>query len=68
MNSQIFQGNWEQVKGQMKQTWGWLTDNDLMQIEGNQEEIYGKIQARTGCSEEEARREVEAFNSRSSWH
>lgn len=48
MNAQITKGNWNIIKGQLKQRWADLTDNDLQYIEGKEEELYGRIQKRTG--------------------
>ena len=33
------QGNWKQLTGQVKTQWGKLTDDDLMQINGNREQL-----------------------------
>jgi uncharacterized protein YjbJ (UPF0337 family) len=38
------EGNWKQVKGQAKEKWGKLTDNDLNVINGQRDELEGKIQ------------------------
>lgn len=61
MNKDIFQGNWEMLKGELKQFWGKLTDDDLQQIKGNQEEIFGKLQKYYGFTKEEAKKAVEDF-------
>jgi len=57
ISQQELQGNWNQFKGQIKNKWGQLTDNDLTQAEGNVERLVGMIQQKTGT----ARREVEEF-------
>lgn len=54
MNKDIFQGKWEEMKGKIKKQWGKLTDDDLTQIEGNSQEIYGKLQKHYGYSRDEA--------------
>ena len=43
MNSDIIQGKWKQIKGQVKQKWGELTDDELDQIDGKRDELVGKI-------------------------
>lgn len=48
MNSDQFKGKWTQFKGEVKQQWGQLTDDDLMEIEGNYEKFRGKVQERYG--------------------
>ncbi len=59
MNEDVFKGNWKQIKGNAKQWWGKLTDDDLNRIEGRQEELVGRLQERYGWSKEEARTEVD---------
>lgn len=61
MNADIFEGKWEEVKGKVKQAWGALTDDDLKQIEGNQQEIYGKLQKYYGYSKEETEKVISDF-------
>ena len=41
-------GNWNQIKGNLKQKWGVLTDNDLAYQEGQEDELVGRIQEKTG--------------------
>ncbi len=41
-------GNWNEIKGQTKQKWGNLTDNDLDYEEGKQDEWFGNLQEKTG--------------------
>jgi len=50
-----FFGNWNIIKGKIKQKWATLTDDDLQFVEGKQDELIGRIQKRTG----EAREAVE---------
>ena len=62
MNKDIFEGKWEEIKGQIKQTWGKLTDDDFTQIKGSQQEIYGTLQKHYGYSKEQAEKAVKEFN------
>lgn len=64
MNSDILKGKWNQVKGNIKQQWGDLTDNDVARIEGNYDEFVGVLQERYGYSRERAEREVNDYLSR----
>ena len=48
MNSLTMKGNWNVLKGRLKQKWANLTDNDLTYVEGKEEELIGRIQKRTG--------------------
>lgn len=61
MNRDIFKGKWEETKGSIKAFWGKLTDDDLQEIEGNQQEIFGKLQKHYGYSKDEAEKAVEKF-------
>ena len=54
MNKEHFKGSWNVTKGKIKQRWGELTDNDLTQIDGNYDELIGKLQLRLGKSKDEA--------------
>jgi uncharacterized protein YjbJ (UPF0337 family)/ElaB/YqjD/DUF883 family membrane-anchored ribosome-binding protein len=53
------EGNWKQVKGQAKEKWGQLTDNDLNVINGRRDQLEGKIQERYGYAKDRARKEVD---------
>ncbi len=46
-------GNWNELKGRIKQKWGDLTDDDLTYEEGKDDELIGKIQKKTGRTQEE---------------
>jgi len=53
MNQEQFKGGWDQLKGALKKQWGKLTDDDLLQIEGDQDKFNGTIQKRYGDNKEE---------------
>ncbi len=48
MNTLEFKGDWNMVKGKLREKWAYLTDNDLEFIAGRHEELYGRMQKRTG--------------------
>lgn len=50
-------GNWNIVKGKLKEKYGELTDDDLAYVEGKEDQLLGRIQKRTGEAEETIRRE-----------
>ena len=56
-----FKGSWNEVKGKLKQKYGDLTDDDLIFVEGKEDELLGRLQQRLGKSKEELRREIETF-------
>jgi uncharacterized protein YjbJ (UPF0337 family) len=57
------QGNWNQYKGQIKEKWGKLTDDDLMRIGGNRDQLIGILQQRYGMAKDRIEEQVEAFTS-----
>jgi uncharacterized protein YjbJ (UPF0337 family) len=70
MNTDILQGNWKQLQGQIKIWWGKLTDDDLDVIAGNRDKLVGKLQERYGWAknsiEEEVTRRLRDFDAQSS--
>ena len=52
MNRLQFKGDWNIAKGKLKQRWGSLTDDDLRFVEGEGDELIGRIQKRTGETRE----------------
>jgi uncharacterized protein YjbJ (UPF0337 family) len=61
------EGNWKQVKGQVKEKWGKLTDDDLTAINGKREQLEGKIQERYGVAKDQARKDVDDWYGSQSW-
>ena len=59
MNKLQIKGNWNEIKGKMKQKFADLTDDDLTFAEGKEDELLGRLQKRLGKSEEEIRRAIE---------
>ncbi len=54
-------GNWNELKGKLKQQFAVLTDNDLMFEEGKKDEMLGKIQIKIGKSKEELHKIIESL-------
>jgi uncharacterized protein YjbJ (UPF0337 family) len=61
MNWDQIAGKWTQFKGQVKEKWGKLTDDDLDVAAGKRDQIAGKLQQRYGYAKEQAEREVDEF-------
>jgi len=57
INAQELQGQWNKLRGQVKEHWGQLTDDDLQIQRGNVDQLVGRIQQRTG----ETRDAIEKF-------
>jgi uncharacterized protein YjbJ (UPF0337 family) len=60
-NEDQFKGNWEQMKGALKEQWGDFTDDDLMVIQGKSQQFEGKLQERYGDRKEEVREWVDKW-------
>ena len=56
-NAQQLAGVWNRIKGQVREKWGQLTDDELEQCKGSVDQLVGLVQQKTG----QARAEVEAF-------
>lgn len=61
MNIDILEGQWKQIKGDVKARWGKLTDDDMTEIEGESEKLIGILQKRYGYSRDEAMKEYDNF-------
>ena len=53
------EGNWKQFKGNVKEKWGKLTDDDINVINGRRDQLEGKIQERYGFEKNQARKDVD---------
>ena len=51
-------GNWNEIKGRLKQKYADLTDDDLTFAEGKQDEMLGRLQQKLGKSKEDLRDEI----------
>jgi uncharacterized protein YjbJ (UPF0337 family) len=61
MNEDILKGKWNQAKGQVRNWWGRLTDDDVKMIEGSSERLIGLLQERYGYSKQEAQYQIADF-------
>jgi uncharacterized protein YjbJ (UPF0337 family) len=61
MNWTQVEGQWKQVKAQLKGKWAKLSDDDLQNLSAKKDDIVGKIQERYGILKDEAERQVDAF-------
>ena len=62
MNSDQMKGKWKQMKGSVKERWGKLTDDDIDVIDGQHDQLIGKIQERYGIAKEAAQKQVDEWN------
>ena len=61
MNSTEVRGNWNEQKGKLKQKFATLTDNDLMYVQGQKDEMLGKLQIKLGKTKEELAEIIKAL-------
>jgi uncharacterized protein YjbJ (UPF0337 family) len=52
-NSEEIKGNWNEMKGKLKQKFAELTEDDLLFEEGQEDEMWGKLQQKLGKTEKE---------------
>ena len=52
MNTQLLKGNWNKLKGTLKQKYAQLTDDDLKYVEGMENELVGRIQKKLGLTKD----------------
>jgi uncharacterized protein YjbJ (UPF0337 family) len=58
LNQDILAGKWKQMRGQVKEWWGKLTDDDLDRIDGAMDKLAGTLQERYGWKRDEVEREM----------
>lgn len=61
MNKLQIKGNWNELKGKLKQKYADLTDDDLTFAEGKEDELTGRLQKKLGKTQEEIQREIDAL-------
>ena len=64
MNEDTIKGNWKQFKGNVKEQWGKLTDDDFDVIDGRREQLLGKLQERQGLAREAAEKQISDWQAR----
>ncbi len=52
-NQEEIKGNWNELKGKLKQKYGELTEDDLMYEEGKEDEMWGRIEKKVGKAKKE---------------
>ncbi len=61
MNQLNLKGNWNTVKGKLKQKYGNLTNDDLTYMEGKEDELFGRLQNKLGKSRDAIVSEIKDF-------
>jgi len=55
------EGSWLQLKGDVKERWGELTDDDIDEIDGRRDRLAGKLQEKYGYAKERVEQELTEF-------
>jgi uncharacterized protein YjbJ (UPF0337 family) len=58
MNKDVFEGKWKQMRGQAREWWGKLTDDDLDRVAGKYDRFIGVLQEKYGYTRDHAEEEV----------
>src|SRR5947209_9695034 len=66
INAQELQGQWNKLRGQVKERWGQLTEDDLQIQGGNIDQLVGRIQQKTGEGRESIEKYLGELTSRGS--
>ena len=61
MNADHFKGKWNQFKGELKKTWGKITDDDLTTVEGDYDKFKGLMQERYADRKDEVGKWVDEW-------
>ena len=61
MTKLTFKGTWHEIAGKLKQKYADLTDDDLLFVEGKDEELLGRLQKCTGQTKEALRKQIGAI-------
>jgi uncharacterized protein YjbJ (UPF0337 family) len=62
MDTLRIKGNWNQIKGKIKQKYPDLTDDDLLFVAGKEDDLLGRIQRKTGKSRDEVVSYINSIN------
>lgn len=62
-NQKVLEGNWNKLRGQVKDRWGQLTDTELDRIAGRRDQLIGSLQEKYGYSAQRAEEEIDRMMS-----
>ena len=61
MNWNTIEGRWKELKGNVREHWGKLTDDDIEEAKGKRDVLLGKIQVKYGIAKEEAEKQIDQW-------
>ena len=59
MNTDTFEGQWRQMRGELRSWWGKLSENDFEKIAGKKDRLIGMLQEKYGYTREAAQQEID---------
>lgn len=59
MNTDTFEGQWRQMRGELRSWWGKLSENDFEKIAGKKDRLLGMLQEKYGYTREAAQQEID---------
>ena len=57
-SSSSLKGNWNELKGKLKQKFAMLTDDDLLLVEGKEDELWGRLQKKLGKTKDDIHKAI----------
>jgi uncharacterized protein YjbJ (UPF0337 family) len=61
MNWDMISGQWKQLRGKARETWGDITDDEWDRVAGQRDQMVGLIQSKYGKGRSEAEAEVDSW-------
>ena len=61
VNWDVIKGKWKQTAGEAKRRWGKLTDDEILEVNGDREILAGKLQERYGLAKEAANKQIDEW-------
>jgi len=52
-------GSWKQFKGKVQEAWGVLTEDEMNEVEGQRDQLEGRLEEKTGETRESIRRRID---------
>lgn len=59
MTTDTFEGQWRQMRGELRSWWGRISDNDFEKVAGKKDRLIGMLQEKYGYTREAAQQEME---------
>ncbi len=61
MSHETYKGNWNVIKGKLKQSYANLTEDDVQYAEGKEDEMLGRIQQKVGKTKQEIKDQIDSW-------